>query len=262
MKRTVISGIVLIILGVAANYAWGFTASFQDLLGPVWRVEKWSYVVEMKFGEPVEEESAHSLTTYDRQGNAVEEIHYRLSGGVDERYERTFDETDRLTSSDKYDRFGLLESRTLYTYTGNIQTSRGYDKTGKLVSASESELDEDGRFTRRVAYNVETGDVSTVVVLAYAPNGEPSLSEMYDRDGELGMRMEVRYDIDGKDAVTELVAYVLGTELKSFTGAVVLSQKDAYGNWTEKLHYSYEEQFGVIEWVLDRVTRREIEYYQ
>lgn len=258
MKRSVVGGLIMIVLGLTA----AGLEPFGDLLGPVSSVESWSYEVEMKFGEPFEEETKHTLTLYDRYGNDIETIHYGKSGGVEKRYARSVDESGRIFLIEKYGRLGFPEETTRITFSGNIQRHRIYDLEGELIAACDDEVDSSGKQIRSVIYDVETGDVSSVLDFTYASNGEPSLTEMRDEDGDVMFTFEYRYDVDGMDAIGTTTVYLLGAEFPGDEAGIVLSQRDAHGNWTEKRHYEYEEKFGVAEWVLTDVHRRVIEYYQ
>jgi len=258
MKRFAVALLILIGLG---STALGFVDPFQKLLGPVGRVEYWSYEIKMKFGSPTEEESGHTITLYDTRGNEIETIHYKRSGAVETRYVRAFDERDRLVQVEEYNWLGNLVKKVVATYAGNVQKWRGYDKNGELVVANNSEFDEDGNLIHMVVYDEETGDVSSTGDIAYTQSGEPSLAETRDADGNLMFKSEYTYGIEGKDAIGEAVIYLLGVELITTRSALVLAEKDTYGNWTEKRRYELEEKFGEENFVLTDIYRREIEYY-
>jgi len=257
MKQFALALLILIVLG---STALGVVDPFQKLLGPVHRVEYWSYEIKMKFGAPVEEQSGHTLTLYDLRGNDVQTIHYSRSGAVEERYERTFDEWGRVVQVEQYGWLGNLESRSVIAHAGNIQKWRTYNRKGDLISAYNNELDEDGNIIRIVIYDEETGAVSSTTDIVYTQNGEPSLTEMWDDDGDLMMKMENAYDTDGKDAVSEVILYLLGVEFLKTKSAVVLTERDTYGNWTKKCRYEFEEKFGEEELALTSIYRRRIEY--
>ncbi len=111
-------------------------------------------------------------------------------------------------------------------------------------------------------YDVETGELSSVLETTYTADGEPLLEEMRDEDGNLMFSFEYRYDVPGKDYVFKSALYLSGVELLASENGYVLGARGSYGNWTEKLEYEWEEKFGEEQWVLRGVTRRQIEYYE
>ncbi len=108
----VLVALIVAVPGVVAVQA----APFEELLGPVKAVERWGYEVEMKFGEPTEQEESHKLTNYDRHGNSVQTICYATSGRITEQYKRAFDENDRMTQEEKLDPLGNLVLRVIIDF--------------------------------------------------------------------------------------------------------------------------------------------------
>lgn len=257
MKKTLVAAILVLIVGAGT---FGQGDPFQGLNGPVAKVERWSYKTEEKFGDTVEVWNAHTVNMYDADQNCIESIHYTKTGNIDERYVRTFDGSGRMVQIDEYNWLGNLESKTVATYEGNVQISRDYDGAGDLEIAYDTELDANGNIIRITIYDVDSGDVSSVVENTYTSDGEPLSTRMYDDKGELFGTMDYRYDVDGMDVVFTIVAYLLGSEFMRSETGTILAKIDEYGNWTEKRSYEHKERFGRVEWVLTDIYRREITY--
>jgi len=258
MKKTLAAVILVLVLG--AGTFGQQVDPFEGLNGLVAKVEQWSYETEEKFGDTVEVWDAHSVRTYDANQNCIESINYTKTGSIDERYVRTFGSNRRLIQVDKYNWLGHFVRKSLVQYEENLQILRSYNADGDLDSARNNELDADGNWIRSTNYDVETGDVSSVWEFSYTMEGEPSSVRMYNDKGELSVSFDYRYDVDGLDAVCNLVGYLLGSEFIRCETGTVLVEIDEYGNWTEKHSYEHKERFGRVEWVLTNVYRREITY--
>jgi len=248
--------VLLLWLGISA-----FVDPFDNQYGPVRRIEYRHYEVETRFGELVLELASYRVTLYDREGNDIETTHYNAGGSVTERYERVYDAQNRVVEITKFNWLGNVETITSVTHDGSLQRTRSYDARGRMTSASDHEMNADGKLIRIVLYDVETGAATSTAEIVYTEDGEPRVAEMRDEDGDLTMRTEHQYNVGDKDVISRTVMYVLGVELLTIESASVLSEIDEYGNWTEKRRYKYEEKFGESGWVLDAVYRRTLEYY-
>ena len=281
MKITLAATILVMALGVVA-----FTQAvpFQKLKGPVAKVEKWNYKVEEKFGKPVEIWDAHRVTKYNADDKPIEIIDYTKAGEIQKRRVRTFDSSGRLIQVEDYN-WGTLEGKAVYRYEGNVQIERSYDATGNLKSATDTELDKkgnavrttiydtgsgktstiiefdtNGNITRMTAYDVSSGDISSVWENTYTSDGRPLSTKVYNDKGELLIKQDYSYGVEGMDVVSTFIIYLLGAEFKRSKSGIVITKMDKYGNWTEKRSYESKELFGKTEWILTSIYRREITY--
>lgn len=286
MRRLLTALVLVVLLSVSAQV--DTFAQSDELNGSVSRVEEWVYETEEHFGKTEEVWASHSVRVYNVDRNLVEEISYSAtgsiiervvntydsnqqntesieytsSGTIEKRIVRTFDGTGREVQIDVYDKLGDLLYRTLVEYEGNVKKSRGYNADGTLSLALDEETDDLGNVVRYVAYDEETGDVESVLEFTHTSDGKPLSTLMYDDEGKLSGELEYSYayDIDGMDEVctTTLSAsgIVFGTTIE---GTVI--EIDSVGNWTEKRSYKQEERFGKLEWVLEGIHRRSIDYY-
>jgi len=257
MKTTLIATIFVLILGVAAFTQAG---PFQSLQGPVAKVEEWSYTTEEKFGNTVEVWDTHSVTTYNTDRNPVESIEYTKTGSINKHYIRMFNNSGQLIQVEEYNWLGNLESKTVATYEGNVQTSRDYGAAGDLESAYDAELDANGNPIRITIYDVDSGDVSSVWERTYKSDGDLLSMRMYNDEGELSSTVDYRYGADGMDVISISVVYFLGSKFMNLEAGTMFAKIDAYGNWTEKRSYDHKERFGKTEWVLAHIYRRKITY--
>ena len=257
MKKVLTAAICAALISLAA-----FTQAdpFQSLQGPVAKVEKWSYKTEEKFGDTVEVWDAHSVATYNADKNPVESINYAETGSIEQRYIRTFDSSGQLIEAEQHNWLGNLESKILCKHEGNVRISRSYNADGDLESASDTELDTDGNMLRTTMYDVDTGDVSAVWETSYTREREPSSARMYNGKGELSATLDHRYGVDGMDAISTFVVYILGSKFMSTETGTMLVKIDEHGNWTEKRSYEHKERFGKMEWFLTNIYRRKITY--
>lgn len=258
MKKTLVAVILMLVLG--AGTFGQQVDPFEGLNGPVAKVEQWSYETEEKFGDTVEVWDAHSVRTYDANQNCIESINYTKTGSIDERYVRTFGSNGRLIQVDKYNWLGYLESKTLYQYEGNVKINRSYNANGDLESASNTELDADGKEVRTTMYDVDSGDISSVVEIAYTTDGEPLSFRMHDDEGNPYITLAWCYDIEGMDYISTVVTYLLGSVFRKGELGTSIIKTDKYGNWMEKREYEHKERFGRVEWALTNIYRREITY--
>jgi hypothetical protein len=283
MKKTLVAAILVLVVGAGT---FGQENPFEGLNGPVAKVEKWSYKTEEKFGDTVEVWDAHSVETYDANQNNIESIHYTKTGSISEhtvntynadqnniesihytktgsihkRTVRTFGSDGRIIQADTYNSRGDLEQTILTRYEGSVRILRSYNAKGDLELAANAEFDADGNLTRMTMYDVKTADVSSVLEYTYTREGKTSSSRMYNAEGKLSTTTDYRYDVDGMDAASTFVVYLLGSEFMRTESRTVIMKTDEYGNWTEKRSYEHKERFGRVEWVLTNIYQREITY--
>jgi len=257
MKKLLITTMAVLILGVVA---FTQTDPFQTLLGPVSKVEEWSYTVEEEFGNAVEVWDAHSVTMYNTDKNPIESIHYTETGSIGERYIRTFDSSGQLIQVVKYNWLGGIEGKTFYTYEGKIQITRSYDGSGHLKSATDVELDEHGNSIQVTDYDVDSGDIALRGYNTYTADGEPLSTRIYDDKGEIFMEMDWQYDVGEMSYTVTGATYLLGNVFMKTESRMVPNKTDEHGNWTEERKYEHKERFGKTEWALTNIYRREITY--
>ena len=282
MKKGLLVFLLLLAVSIMAGAQSG-----DALSGRVAAVETWVYTAEMHFGETVENWDSHKATTYDTEGNIIEEVEYSSSGKIVSKTEHKYDasycrvesvqygssgEIERQTrrkcdssgreiQTDVYDSTGRLTSKSLTEYVGNLAQERGYDASGALTFAMDVEKDGSGNITRMVLYDEKTGKPNSVMEDTYTSDGKTLSTLMYNENGEqLGeIRFSYSYDKDGMDEITTTTLYLAGVPFRNSTeGMVILS--DSVGNWTEKRTYKQEEQFGKVQWILTDVERRTIRY--
>jgi len=277
--------LVVVFLVIAVGVSVG--AQSNELNGPVAAVEAWVYTTEVSFGETVEIWESHKATSYDAEGNIIEEVEYSASGNVvtrtvhkydvsccrvesiqygssgaiEERMKRECDSAGREVQVDAYDSSGRLTSRAFTEFEGGLMRGRQYDASGRLTIAVDLEEDSNGSNTRMVLYDKDTGEPSSVIESEYTDAGKLLSTLMYGEDGKLlgEIRYEYAYKKDGMDEVTTSTSYLVGIPLNSTTKGMV-TLLDSYGNWTEKRTYKQEEQYGQTKWTLTDVERRTIQY--
>jgi len=281
MKKNITIVVAMIIFCIAV------AAQSDVLSGPVSMVEEWVYETEVRFGEIVETWGSHSTKKYDLGGNVVEKaqysssgtlieravhsydsnfcktesVYYTGSGAIDKRIKRQFDSTGREIQIEIYDGNGRLTSRTLEEYEGNLKIMRAYEADGTLSLAVDEESDSLGNTVRWVAYDKDTGNVSSVIRFTHTSDGKTLSSLMYNEDEELigEIRYSYSYGEGGMDEITTSVFYVAGILYDSTTTGTVV-EADSFENWAEIREYTQEERFGQSEWVLSSIKRRSITY--
>lgn len=170
-----------------------------------------------------------SVTTYDQQGNVLEELHYQPNGALREKRTVARDNEGHKVIT-TYNAGGAVTAKTVNSYddAGHITGTLTYDGAGVLKHKSASTYDERGRFTGGAVYNADGSQMSKTVVTFDEEKKRPELA-IYDEHGTLM----------GRQALTDAGGYVInyrpdGTIWFSETRQPAQREFDGHGNWLKQ----------------------------
>jgi len=230
---------------------------FETLNGPVARVELWRYDVTFQFGTPTEAWASHTCEWYDSSGSNFRTIEYSEDGSVEKKWVRGFDEQGLLIQQDYYEHDGPRLQWMLVEYFDDRARHAKYDSEGTLLDISDTFPD--GRIQQ---YDLETGAVALEYIEECNDLGERTLLYVYEGNGDLFMKTQSTFDVDGMDLHDQSWMYFSGVPCLMTDYWFEITATDSRGNWTEKRRYIQEERAGGTRFVLDGVARRTIEYHE
>jgi len=182
-----------------------------NLVGPVKTVERYLVGLGLKDGAVVElSRRTTQKTTYDRQGNIVEDLSYDQDSSISQRLVYTYDAEGRSTG---YNEFAAM-----------------LDKSLTIPRRHVYKLDDKGR---RVEYSVfeSDGTRASYFVSKYDKNGNLTGEEWYSHTGQLGGKTVSTFDEKGNKTSE---AHYLGDGSLSWKN---VSKFDSNQNRTELLQY-------------------------
>lgn len=142
----------------------------------------------------------------------------------------------KLKSESSYNAEDILTAKNIFTYETNKTIENLYNAEGKLVSKTIHNF-KDGKEVE-VAYYFGDGTLSHAEKYSYTENGNISLIENMDSDGNKAGKTIYRYDEKG--AIAEIQIYASDTDLIERD----IYKTDAKGNPLKVSIYSIAQKFG------------------
>lgn len=211
------------------RHGWG-----DALYGDVEKIITVQYDLTDHFGELKETPSQYSVTTFNENGDVVEEIDYDENGGevwireyeydstsghiashtsrskkYDSFYKEVYttDDEGNITSISKYDDDGCLASKTIMKYRdGKLAERNEYNKDGDLdEKIVYKDKDSSGRI-RTIVYDA-SGDIKREYTNYEDERGNISRAEYRSETGDEADTAEYQYTYNADDRLSKVAIY-------------------------------------------------------
>lgn len=165
------------------------------------------------------------------------EVSKNAEGKITRKSVYEYSSDGKLKSESAYNAEGALTAKIIFKYESGKTTESFYNAEGKLVSRTIHIVAADGKDIE-VAYYFGDGSLSHAEKMTYTENGNISLIENIDSDGNKAGKTVYRYDAN--DFISEIQIYATDTELIERD----IFKTDAKGNPVRVSIYSIAEKFG------------------
>jgi hypothetical protein len=197
---------------------------------------------------------------YDRQGRLSEKNFYRTDGVAMPKSTFDYNSENKVIKENHFSAVSqkpYLESRYIYNNDGTLKEIVGSNiEKNDFLSKKVFNYDASRNYFEFIeSYSYSSPDLR----IGFTQDAKCRFSEVFGftRDGKVAGKQVISFD--EKDNPNLITAF-------SNDGLILGKRKieyefDKQGNWTKKLHYSWEEKDGKSDWKLMRIEYRKIKYY-
>jgi hypothetical protein len=197
-------------------------------------------------GKPASNGYISCVTSYDKNGNAIEIVNYKSDGKISSILNYTYDGKGNKTSYTRYqgNREKLTYSqKILYDSKGNKHSETGFDGASNYVNSfkyvngklGEIRYTADNTLTEKRMFKYNNGTTEIVIL---GPDNKAIAKEINIYDSQKNLIEEARF---ANQDVTQKKEYQYDNQ-----GLVVEETKHRYGNFSYKKKYIYDNSGNLL----------------
>lgn len=222
----------------------------ENIKGAVKSIEENEYTTVAKFGKVEKGELiSKKITTYNKDGNIIEEVRYNEKGELTEKNIHTYDKKGKKLKISAYDGNGTLFYFITYEYDDQGRLSfLNKDRIEIASYGLKYSYDEKGNISEEEHY-IAGEPIGRKTINHYDENNRLVEATTYEEENKLFDKISYKYD-DKDNIIEELYNGLENSD--GYASNTEYIEYDSKGNWTKKI------ASGIIE---EMFVEREIEYY-